>query len=149
MTSIQISHLNIKVFYVTNPFLANVPILCPLKTPETQRFSGVFREVKFGSIGQKWVNNLLYSHRNSVYMTGVHLLVPLTFSSYTLNDWITYHPCIHSKSKSEICFLKLHCYKEYRNCLYELDLSKINYYKTCFFFVDDQPINCNAISTPK
>ena len=26
-----------------NQFLANLPILCPLKTPESQRFSRVFR----------------------------------------------------------------------------------------------------------
>ena len=28
-----------------NPYLANVPILYPLKTPENQRFSVVFRGV--------------------------------------------------------------------------------------------------------
>ena len=32
-----------------NPFLANAPILCiPLKTPENQRFSGVFRGYEMG-----------------------------------------------------------------------------------------------------
>ena len=33
-----------------NPFLANVPILYPLKTPENQRFSGVFRAYKMGTL---------------------------------------------------------------------------------------------------
>ena len=33
-----------------NPFLANVPILHPLKTPENRRFSGVFREYKMGTL---------------------------------------------------------------------------------------------------
>ena len=33
-----------------NPFLANVPILYPLKTPENQRFSGVFRWYKMGTL---------------------------------------------------------------------------------------------------
>ena len=32
-----------------NPFLANVPILYPLKTPENQRFS-VFRRYKLGTL---------------------------------------------------------------------------------------------------
>ena len=31
-----------------NPFLANAPILYPLKTPENQSFSGVFRGYKMG-----------------------------------------------------------------------------------------------------
>ena len=38
-----------------NVFLANVTILQPLKTPESQRFSGVFRGVQNGNIGQKKV----------------------------------------------------------------------------------------------
>ena len=29
-----------------NPFLANVSILYPMKTPETQRFSGAYRGYK-------------------------------------------------------------------------------------------------------
>ena len=35
-----------------NPFLANVPILYPLKTPENQRFSGVFRRSKKGTLAR-------------------------------------------------------------------------------------------------
>ena len=33
-----------------NPFLANAPILYPLKTPENQRFSDVFRGYKLGTL---------------------------------------------------------------------------------------------------
>ena len=33
-----------------NPFLANIPILYPLKTPENQRFFGVFRGCKIGML---------------------------------------------------------------------------------------------------
>ena len=29
-----------------NPFLANVPISYPIKTPKNERFSGVFRDYK-------------------------------------------------------------------------------------------------------
>ena len=37
---------------VFNPFLANVPILSPLKTPENQRFSGVLRGYKMGILAR-------------------------------------------------------------------------------------------------
>ena len=43
------------IFFETaniNLFLANVPILKPLKIPENQRFSGVFRRYKVGT----WLN---------------------------------------------------------------------------------------------
>ena len=33
-----------------NPFPAKIPILHPLKTPENQRFSGVFRGYKMGTL---------------------------------------------------------------------------------------------------
>ena len=33
-----------------NPFLANVAILHPLKSPENQRFSGDFRGCKMGTL---------------------------------------------------------------------------------------------------
>ena len=36
----------------TNPFLANVPILYPLKTPEKQRFSNVFKRYKLGTLAR-------------------------------------------------------------------------------------------------
>ena len=35
-----------------NPHLANVPILYPLKTPENQRFSGVFRGYNMGILAR-------------------------------------------------------------------------------------------------
>ena len=37
--------LTLKKFYFLNLFLVNVPILYSLKTPENQRFSGVFRGI--------------------------------------------------------------------------------------------------------
>ena len=51
---------------VLNPFLVNVSILYPLKTPENQRFSGVFWGHKMGTLTKnglnkeswaKWVNH--------------------------------------------------------------------------------------------
>ena len=45
-----------------NPFLANVPILYPLKTPENQRFSGVFRGYKMGTLARNGLN----VHRNYI-----------------------------------------------------------------------------------
>ena len=38
--------------YLFNPFLANIPILYPLKTSENQRFSGVFRDYKMGTLAR-------------------------------------------------------------------------------------------------
>ena len=38
--------------HTINPFLANVPILYPLKAPENQRFSGVFRGYKIGTLAR-------------------------------------------------------------------------------------------------
>ena len=35
-----------------NPFLANASILYPLKTPENQRFSSVFRGYKMGTMAR-------------------------------------------------------------------------------------------------
>ena len=35
-----------------NQFLANAPILYPLKTPENQRFSGVFSGYKMGTLAR-------------------------------------------------------------------------------------------------
>ena len=40
-----------------NPFLNNVPILYPLKTPENQRFSGVFRGYKMGTLARNGLTN--------------------------------------------------------------------------------------------
>ena len=48
---LYIHHLNL--------FLANVPILYPLKTPENQRFSGVFRGYKMGTLTRNGLNNLI------------------------------------------------------------------------------------------
>ena len=47
---------NMCLFYLTwecflfNPFQANVPFLCPMKTSENQRFSDVFRGYKKGTL---------------------------------------------------------------------------------------------------
>ena len=41
-----------------NVFLANVTILHPLKTPESQRFSGVFRGYKMVTLARKKLNGM-------------------------------------------------------------------------------------------
>ena len=56
------------------PFLANVPIIHPLKTPENLQFAGVFRRYKIGTlarnrlISKSWVlgNSKLYQTVSSV-----------------------------------------------------------------------------------
>ena len=53
ITSISYSSMLTKNIYnseKSNPFLANAPILYPLKTPENERFSDVFRGYKLGTL---------------------------------------------------------------------------------------------------
>ena len=49
--------MNMLNVFKLNGYLANVPILYPLKTPENQTFFGVFLRFRNGNIGQKKVNN--------------------------------------------------------------------------------------------
>ena len=46
-----------------NPFLANVPILYPLETPDNLWFSGVFREYKRSKVGE--IKRKLQSFRST------------------------------------------------------------------------------------
>ena len=46
--------------FLFNPFLANAPILYPLQTPENQRFSGVFRGYKIGTLARNVLNSKTY-----------------------------------------------------------------------------------------
>ena len=41
-----------------NTFLANVPVLYPLKTPENLCFPGIFREYKMGTLAR---NGLIFT----------------------------------------------------------------------------------------
>ena len=56
---------------VVNPFLSTVPILYPLKTPENQRFSGVFRGYKMGTLARNGLRML----RRSLWLKTTVLLV--------------------------------------------------------------------------
>ena len=49
-SSMQVLTKNIYNSEKIDPFLANVPILHPLKTPENERFSDVFRGYKLGTL---------------------------------------------------------------------------------------------------
>ena len=46
----KVSNICLRQYIFINPFLANVPILYPLKTSETLWFSGVFRGYKMGTL---------------------------------------------------------------------------------------------------
>ena len=48
-----------------NPFPTNVPILYPLKTPENQRLSRVFRGYKIGTLAK---NGLISKEMSSIYL---------------------------------------------------------------------------------
>ena len=58
-----VSVINRNIFRrIVNPFLANVPILYPLKTPENLWFSGVFKGYKMGTLARYGLSCLdLYS----------------------------------------------------------------------------------------
>ena len=45
---------------VFNPFLANIPILYHLKTPENQRFSGVFRGYKMETLARNGLTKRIF-----------------------------------------------------------------------------------------
>ena len=46
-----------------NPFPASVPILHPLKTPENQKASGVFRDYKIGVMTQNGLIKFVMQRR--------------------------------------------------------------------------------------
>ena len=47
-----------KFFYLNyiKPFSASIPILYPLETPENQRFSGIYRGCKMGTVVRNRLN---------------------------------------------------------------------------------------------
>ena len=50
---------NLIILFRINPFLANVPILYPLKIPENQRHSGLFRGCKMGTLAKNGSCNIM------------------------------------------------------------------------------------------
>ena len=60
---------------ILNQFLANVPILCPLKTPENLWFSGVFRGYKKGTLANNgWNSYYTRFSRNISHLRNIYLL---------------------------------------------------------------------------
>ena len=54
-------------FVQFNPLLANIPILYPPKTPENQRFSGVFRGYEMGILASNRLKNCIPSQKETRY----------------------------------------------------------------------------------
>ena len=46
-------------YQIVSTYLPNVPILFPLKTPENQRFSGVLRRFKIGTLARNGLRKVL------------------------------------------------------------------------------------------
>ena len=90
---IIISHLEF-CFFIINPFLANVPILHALKTPENQRFSGVFRGCKMGTLVKNGLIKLVLS---SSLITSVLLLVDVSVSSFSATKITVLFCSCHAK----------------------------------------------------
>ena len=63
-----------------NKFLANVPILWPLKSPENQRFSGIFRGHEMGTLT---INGL----------TGRYVVIPVNGLKLGINVKAYSEPC--------------------------------------------------------
>ena len=55
---------NLKFICKDNPFLANVPILYPLKTPENLWFSSVFRGYKMGTLARNGFKKSIIAYLN-------------------------------------------------------------------------------------
>ena len=49
-----------------NPFLANVPILHPLKTPENRRFAGVFSGCKMGTLARNGLKSAKKEEKSDI-----------------------------------------------------------------------------------
>ena len=45
----------IQIKHILNPFVPNVPVLCPLKTSENRKVFSCFQGVEKGCIGNEWV----------------------------------------------------------------------------------------------
>ena len=61
-------------FVSINPFLANVPILYPLKTPENLWFSGVFRRYKMGTLVRNELNEMKCGSSTSTFIFFVSVI---------------------------------------------------------------------------
>ena len=74
----MLSCLTLKIdrvsYAVLNPFLANIPILYPLKTPENLWFSGVFRRYEMGTLAK---NGLI--QRRRIILTQSYLQIKRAF----------------------------------------------------------------------
>ena len=70
-----------KMYLFINIFPANGPILEPLKTPENQRFSGVFRGYKMGILARNGLMQLRYWEQKNLDI-GVHLSVEIEIGKH-------------------------------------------------------------------
>ena len=87
---------HISCIFSINPFPADVPILYPLKTLENQRFSGVFRVYKMGTLA----GNGLIAPYESVNLMEINL-----------NKWSFFPQLSNTRFKSS------YCYSEHNICL--------------------------------
>ena len=83
-----------KVYNILNPFLAHVPILYPLKTPEYQRFSVVFRGIGFCCFSEYKIGTLARNELISFHILNIlrqlnsqHLLVQSQQQKHLNNMW--------------------------------------------------------------
>ena len=77
-----------------NPFLPNVPILYPLKTPKKQRFSGVFKGYKVGTLARNGLKNVIYVDKHcQIFLNCLILVTRVTslYLNYKINETVKFN----------------------------------------------------------
>ena len=71
------------IYVLTNPFLANVSISYPMKTPKTPWFPGVFKGYKMGTLAKNGLLCVIYLFlRYALLLYYMLVLFPLSGASY-------------------------------------------------------------------
>ena len=87
------------------PFLVNIPILYPLKTPENQRFSGVSRGYKMGILARNGLRTLNLRYIITLLTTNLQFKTSKIFSELKPYKRI-HNPVQHLRFQSLTIFAK-------------------------------------------
>ena len=100
---------NLIILFHINPLPANVPILHPLKTPENQRFSGVFKGYKAGTQvkSELKMQPLLLKYPGKFTPTSFNKAPYYTFSSQSTNTYVPLRNIYSFKNKTKTVTVKI------------------------------------------
>ena len=82
-----------------NPFLANVPILHPLKTPEKLTFSGVFRGFKMGTLAR---NELMHCFNRKKQNLKCYIRLGRLPAQTLMSTWQAFTPNLVTKLQETV-----------------------------------------------